>query len=264
MWRTASTTLPVPASPLERIIAAPSAIRRSASPRLVAPQTNGTLKAPLVDVVGLVGGRQHLGLVDVVDLERLEHLRLDEVPDAGLGHHGDGHGLLDPLDHGRVGHAGDAAVRADVGGHALERHDGGRARGLGHLRLLGVTTSMITPPLSISARPALTRKVPVSVAHPDCRKFRLHPRDFYGPVHPEARGRAWRRTCSRTAYGPQEARALPDGRDREGRLVVRVDSQLGRYVLGRRGRSAQAGGVHTSGRAQQPMSKTTSAFPLHG
>src|SRR5215216_2323815 len=47
MWRTASTTLPVPASPFERIIAAPSAIRRSASPRLVAPHTNGTLKAHL-------------------------------------------------------------------------------------------------------------------------------------------------------------------------------------------------------------------------
>ena len=38
---------PVPASPLERIIAAPSPIRRSASPRFVAPHTNGTLKAHL-------------------------------------------------------------------------------------------------------------------------------------------------------------------------------------------------------------------------
>ena len=46
-WRTASTMLPVPASPLERIIAAPSPIRRSASPRLVAPQTNGTSNASL-------------------------------------------------------------------------------------------------------------------------------------------------------------------------------------------------------------------------
>ena len=42
MWRVASITLPVPASPFERIIAAPSPMRRSASPRLVAPQTNGT------------------------------------------------------------------------------------------------------------------------------------------------------------------------------------------------------------------------------
>ena len=46
-WRTASTTLPVPASPLVRIIAAPSLIRRSASPRLRQPHTNGTLKACL-------------------------------------------------------------------------------------------------------------------------------------------------------------------------------------------------------------------------
>ena len=38
---------PVPASPLERIIAAPSPIRLSASPRLVAPHTNGTLNAHL-------------------------------------------------------------------------------------------------------------------------------------------------------------------------------------------------------------------------
>ena len=59
------------------------------------------LERPLVDVVGLVGRRQDLGLVDVVDLERLEHLRLGEVADARLGHHRDRHGLLDALDHQR-------------------------------------------------------------------------------------------------------------------------------------------------------------------
>ena len=47
MWVTAFDTSPVPASPFERIIAAPSASRRSASPRLVAPQTNGTVNAHL-------------------------------------------------------------------------------------------------------------------------------------------------------------------------------------------------------------------------
>ena len=46
-WRTASTMLPVPASPLERIMAAPSEIRRRASPRLVAPHTKGTSNAHL-------------------------------------------------------------------------------------------------------------------------------------------------------------------------------------------------------------------------
>ena len=44
------------------------------------------LEGLLVDVVGLVGGGQDLGLVDVVDLERLEDLSLGEVADPGLGH----------------------------------------------------------------------------------------------------------------------------------------------------------------------------------
>ena len=37
-----------------------------------------------------------------------------------------------------IGHAGDAAVAADVGRHALQRHHGARARLLGDARLLGV------------------------------------------------------------------------------------------------------------------------------
>ena len=92
---------------------------------------------PLVDVVGLVGGRQHLGFVDVVDLERLEHLGLDEMADPRLGHHRDRDRVLNPLDHLRVRHARHAAVPADVGGHALERHHGRRAGVLGDLGLLG-------------------------------------------------------------------------------------------------------------------------------
>ena len=43
--RTASITSPVPASPLVRIIAAPSLILRSASPRLRQPQTKGVSKS---------------------------------------------------------------------------------------------------------------------------------------------------------------------------------------------------------------------------
>ena len=95
------------------------------------------LEGVLVDVVGLVGGREDLGLVDVVDAQRLEHLRLDEVADAGLGHDRDGDGGHDPLDHRRVGHARDAAGGADVGRDALERHDGDGAGLLGDLGLLG-------------------------------------------------------------------------------------------------------------------------------
>ena len=117
--------------------------------------------------LALVGRGQDLGLVDVVDLERLQHLRLGEVADPGLRHDRDRHRLLDPLDHRRVGHARHAAVAADVGGHALERHHRAGAGVLGDPRLLGVTTSMITPPLSISARPVLTRKVARSLIAAD-------------------------------------------------------------------------------------------------
>ena len=49
-------------------------------------------EGPLVGVVDLVGRGEHLGLVDVVDAERLQDLGLDEVADAGLGHDRDGHG----------------------------------------------------------------------------------------------------------------------------------------------------------------------------
>ena len=85
-----------------------------------------------------VGRRQHLGLVDVVDLECLEDLRLGEVADAALRHDRDGHGLLDLADLVRIAHPRDAAVAADVGGHALERHHRARACLLGDPRLLGV------------------------------------------------------------------------------------------------------------------------------
>ena len=81
---------------------------------------------------------QHLGLVDIVDLDRLEDLRLHVVPDARLGHHRDGHRLLDLNDHLGVRHARHAAVDADVGGDALKGHDGDGAGSLRQLRLLHV------------------------------------------------------------------------------------------------------------------------------
>ena len=97
----------------------------------------GNGEVPLVDVVAVVRGGQDLGLIDVVDAEGLQDLGLDEVTNAGLRHHGDRHGLDDAFDQVGVGHAGHAALGADVGGDALEGHDGHGARVLGNLRLLG-------------------------------------------------------------------------------------------------------------------------------
>ena len=95
------------------------------------------LKLCLVDMVDVVRRAQHLALVDVVDLDGLENLCLDEVADAALGHHGDGDGGLDALDHLRVAHAAHATSGADVGGNALQGHDGAGASLLGDACLLG-------------------------------------------------------------------------------------------------------------------------------
>ena len=66
-----------------------------------------------------------------------EDLGLDEVPDAGLGHHRDRDGGLDAIDHLGIAHPRHAAVTADVGRHPLERHDGAGPGVLGDARLLG-------------------------------------------------------------------------------------------------------------------------------
>ena len=95
------------------------------------------LEQVLVDVVSLVRGREHLALVDEVDAQGLEDLRLDEVPNPRFGHHRDRDRLHDLLDLERVGHAGDAALGANVGRDALQGHDRTRAGVLRDLCLLG-------------------------------------------------------------------------------------------------------------------------------
>ena len=46
----------------------------------------GNGEVPLVDMVAVVGGSQHLRLVDVVDAKGLQNLCLNEVTDASLCH----------------------------------------------------------------------------------------------------------------------------------------------------------------------------------
>ena len=137
MWRTASTTLPVPASPLVRIIAAPSEMRRSASPRSVAPQTNGTVKACLSMWWASSAGVS-TSLSSMKSTSRACRIWAStKWPMRHLAITGMRHGLLDAGDHLGIAHAGHAAVGADVGRDALEGHDRAGARLLGDPRLLG-------------------------------------------------------------------------------------------------------------------------------
>src|SRR5437773_6619946 len=103
---------------------------RDAAQRLTkvpAAANKGDFEWVLVDVKLLIGGGQDLGLVDVIDAERLEDLRLDEVADAALRHHRDGDGLHDRANQCRVRHPGHAALFADVRRHPLESHHGASA-----------------------------------------------------------------------------------------------------------------------------------------
>ncbi len=96
------------------------------------------LVVALVDVMLFIGRCQHFALVDVVDFQRFQNARFHEMADARLGHHRNAdlvHDLADLAD-GR--HARHAAFLADIGGHALQRHDSGGAGFFGDDRLLGV------------------------------------------------------------------------------------------------------------------------------
>ena len=160
-WRTASTMSPVPASPLVRISDAPSAMRRSASPRSRQPQTNGTLKACLSMWNSSSAGVEHLALVDEVDLERLEDARLDEVADAALGHHRDDHRA--PGSRGSSSDRWRARRRPPCGSAPARARAPSppTAPASSAMRACSaLTTSMMTPPFSISARPTLV--VPVA------------------------------------------------------------------------------------------------------
>ena len=91
----------------------------------------------LVHVVLLVGRCEHLALIDVVDADRLEDLRLDEMADTAFRHDRDRDRFHDPLDHFGIAHPSDPAGRPDVRGDALERHDRDGAGVLGDLRVFG-------------------------------------------------------------------------------------------------------------------------------
>src|SRR6266852_8061611 len=91
----------------------------------------------LVDVVGFVGWGEDFGFVDVIDAEFLQNLRLSEVADAALGHHGDVHGRHDLANYFGRSHASYAAFGTNLGGDTLQRHDRDGASLLGDFGLAG-------------------------------------------------------------------------------------------------------------------------------
>ena len=168
------------------------------------------LERPLVDVVGLVGRRQHLGLVDVVDLERLEHAapprsaRCAPSPSPGSTR------LLDariiagsdmratpPSRRMSAGTRSSAITAAAPASSAIRACS-------------GVTTSMITPPLSSSARPDLTRRC--LVAHqPSISSYASARRRRERAVHRSHRACTGRRSRTCAASTRRKRRATSAG-----------------------------------------------------
>lgn len=107
-------------------------------PKVAAAADKGDAEVVLVDVVGVICQGENLALVHVIDAYGLQDLGLYEVSDAGLSHDGDGDGPLDFLNQLWVAHAGHATLGPDVGGYALEGHDGAGPSLFGDAGLVGV------------------------------------------------------------------------------------------------------------------------------
>ena len=161
-WRTASTMLPVPASPLERIIAAPSEMRRSASPRFVAPHTNGTSKANLsMWWASSAGVRTSLSSTKSTP-SACRIWASTKCPMRALAITGiDTAASMPSIISGSLIRATPPSRRMSAG----TRSSAITAQAPASSAIAacsGVTTSMMTPPLSISASPRLTGNVPVA------------------------------------------------------------------------------------------------------
>ncbi len=86
----------------------------------------------LVDVVQLIGRRQHFALVDEVDAQILQNLRFGKMPDTRLGHHRDRNRFHNLLDETRLGHASHAALGPYHRRYPFQGHDSGRAGPFGN------------------------------------------------------------------------------------------------------------------------------------
>jgi hypothetical protein len=94
-------------------------------------------KGMLVHVVLFVRRGKHFGLVDVIDSQLLQDLRLGEVADAAFGHDRNRHHGHDFLDLQRRSHTRHAAFGTNHGRHALQCHHRGCPGFFGNFGLLG-------------------------------------------------------------------------------------------------------------------------------
>ena len=93
------------------------------------------LEISLVDVVNIIGGGQHFRLIDVVDFDGFQKLRLYKMPDSALRHNRNTDRFLNALDHLRIAHSGYTAGCTNICRNPLQRHYRTRTRFLCNLCL---------------------------------------------------------------------------------------------------------------------------------
>jgi hypothetical protein len=163
-WRTASTMLPVPASPLVRSIAAPSAMRRNASPRHLQPQTKGAANLCLfvwwqssaMVSTSLSSMKSTPIACSICDSTKCP---MRDLAMTGMVTHA----LMESIMSGSDMRATPPSRRMSAGMRSSAITATAPASSAMRASA-GDVTSMITPPLSILARPALTSQVDSTTA----------------------------------------------------------------------------------------------------
>ena len=91
-----------------------------------------------INMVYIVSRREHLALINIVNLQRLQNLRLNEMTNTHLSHNRDRYSVLNLLNQLRVAHACHAAGSTDIRRNLLQRHNCAGTCSLSNFCLLGI------------------------------------------------------------------------------------------------------------------------------
>ena len=74
-------------------------------------------------MIHIISRREHLTLIDIINLDCFENLSLHKMTDSAFCHNRDRNRVLDALDHLRITHTGNAARCTDICRDPLQSHD---------------------------------------------------------------------------------------------------------------------------------------------
>ncbi len=134
--------------------------------QVAAAANKGDFEVMLVNMMRLSSaGVKYLGFINIIHTQGFQYLRFNKMTDAAFCHNRMETDFNNSFDQTRVAHTGNSAIRANVRRNSFQCHYCACAGIFMRSCMLGGTTSIITPPLSICARPFLTSKEPTTWFH---------------------------------------------------------------------------------------------------